>query len=605
MSKMMTLLISIMLLLVALSGCNPVEEYTLDELDAQINDEYERIQLLIPSEFTEEFLLPNPSDDSFTFVYRINGVLIVDRIVEYNSQPEDEEISISISIRKGFLTNQYNKIIIQRGYEDPDNRTETDILFDEVFLAIHVHIPDTLTSNLTLPEPSYTGVSISYNVDCTDIVRGRMVYSFPLEDTNCNITANVTYQSETRSRQIPVTMASVNHLPRVPEIHINTNGNVPILNDKAYVGATMTVVKNAFLPFPDITNMPLSIRTRGNSTLYMPKQSYKIKFDEKTRLLSNYAEKDWVLLANYTDHTLIRNSLAFAMANRIKMDFVPFYLYVDVYVNGVYQGNYVLTDQIEVSNDRVNIEENVSDIDTGYLFELDHTLDWIGYEASGQNYFLVDGIPFVLKSPNEFDDHYVSGHLDYIQNYMETVYQTLQNQEDYTDLIDEASFIDWFIVNEVFKNVDSGYSSIYFYKDKGGKLKMGPVWDFDLSTGNPGHLQYELRLPEGWYTARQDKNIFFFYLMQYPDFQQHLKERWNELYESAILPVLDDVFETSDSITYSRYQNFELWHIIGINFDWYTAPEIYELKTYDEQVWFLYDYLKTRIEWLNTEINGL
>jgi len=87
------------------------------------------------------------------------------------------------------------------------------------------------------------------------------------------------------------------------------------------------------------------------------------------------------------------------------------------------------------------------------------------------------------------------------------------NHQEYDTLIDEASFIDWFIVEELFKNVDVGYSSVYYYKDKGGLLKMGPVWDFDLSTSNPGHLQDDLRGPEGWYTSLQYKNIWFYYFI--------------------------------------------------------------------------------------------
>ena len=210
----------------------------------------------------------------------------------------------------------------------------------------------------------------------------------------------------------------------------------------------------------------------------------------------------------------------------------------------------------------------------------------------------------MIKSPQEEDQHYSITQKEYINDYFNNLFYTLINGEDYNALIDEASFIDWFIVNEVFKNVDSGYSSVYYYKDKGGKLFMGPVWDFDLSTGNPGHLQDELRGPEGWYTSRSDKNQIFELLMMYPSFRENLKIRWNEMYESSIITLLDEVFVISDSITYSRVQNFQLWDVIGTNEDWYTAPEILEIETYDEQVWFLHDYLKTRIRWLHLEINN-
>ena len=179
----------------------------------------------------------------------------------------------------------------------------------------------------------------------------------------------------------------------------------------------------------------------------------------------------------------------------------------------------------------------------------------------------------------------------------------LKNQRDYSNLIDEESFIDWFIVEELFKNVDSGFSSVYLAKDKGGKLEMGPVWDFDLSTINPGHLSDDLRGPEGWYTSRSDKNTWYYYLMQYPTFREHLKERWNEIYNNQVQELIQSVYPTADSITKSRYLNFQVWNIIGINYEWYTSTEVYNAKTYEAQVKLLYDFLYDRSIWMNEAIN--
>jgi len=136
-------------------------------------------------------------------------------------------------------------------------------------------------------------------------------------------------------------------------------------------------------------------------------------------------------------------------------------------------------------------------------------------------------------------------------------------------------------------------------------LKMGPIWDFDLSSGNYGHLQEDLRGPEGWYTSRQDKNIFFYYLMQYPSFRNNLKTRWNELYQDVIARLPDKVYEVADSITRSRYDNFDMWNIIGKDTSWYISPEILAIDTYEGQLWFLYDFLSERIAWLDTNINAL
>jgi hypothetical protein len=320
-------------------------------------------------------------------------------------------------------------------------------------------------------------------------------------------------------------------------------------------------------------------------------------------MLSEYAEKEWVLLANFADQTLVRNAVAYQMANDLDMAFSPMVRFVDLYINNVYQGNYLLSDQIEVSSNRVDVEEKSPNIDTGYLIEFDKRLYDEGLDVTEENFFLIEGIPFVIKSPDIEDDHYSNDQYLFIESYMRTVYDTLRDKEDYSLYIDEASFIDWFIVSEVMKNVDSGYSSVYFHKDAGGLLKMGPVWDFDLSSGNYGHLQADLRGPLGWYTPRYDKNVFFMYLLEYDGFKAALKQRWNEVYESVILQGLENVYIFADSIARSRSMNFDMWDIIGTYEDWFISPEILALDTYEEQLYFLYNFLETRIAWLNQEIN--
>jgi len=335
----------------------------------------------------------------------------------------------------------------------------------------------------------------------------------------------------------------------------------------------------------------------------MPKKAYKIKFDEAQYMLSDYAEKEWVLLANFADQTLLRNALAYQMGQDLAMDFAPMVRFVDVYINGVYQGNYLLTDQVEVSSNRVDVEEKSTDIDTGYLIEYDMRIYDEGLDTTEENYFLVGGVPFVIKSPDIEDDHYSHDQYVFIRNYVQEVYDTLVAKEDYSDLIDEASFIDWFIVSEIFKNVDSGYSSVYFHKEKGGLLKMGPLWDFDLSSGNYGHLQEDLRGPEGWYTPRIDKNVFFYHLMQYESFRTNLKARWNEVFQDVVIKMIESIYPMSDMITKSRYYNFMTWDIIGTYEDWFISPEILALDTYHKQLEFLRDFLIDRVNWLNTEIN--
>jgi len=589
--------------IVALVNIGDEDSYNEDVvLLEQVEAEFHRIKALIPLTYEESFALPT-SEEMFVVNYYMMGDLLTDFTVPFFQLKTDQEIVIEIHLEIDEISFIESIVITQIGDLEKYNQLIHEYEFSYIIDQVGWLLPSRFNSNVTLP--LVDDVSIVYSVDCTIIERGRVVYTFPDEDQNCSIEAIITYNDETRTADYPFVMSSFDNLPRIPQMHINTVGDAEITSNEIYTNAHMTVYNVPGLDNENLYNVPLEIRLRGNSTLYMPKKSYKIKFNEKQELFGDYSERRWVLLANHVDQSLVRDYVAFKLADKISDEFAPCYHFVDVYVNGEYQGNYLLTDQVEVSNDRIDVEENTSDIDTGYLVEYDIGLYRIGLEESGENYFLIDGIPFVIKSPEHTDEHYVDEQKDYIEEYFNLVLQTLKNYDDYTELIDEATFIDWFIVNEIFKNVDSGYSSVYFHMDKGGKLKMGPVWDFDISSGVPGYVSEELRGPTGWWTPRADKNVFFYYLMQYPEFRQSLKDRWNELYDPVILSALDDVFIGADSITHSRYNNFEKWDIIGVDWNWYTSPEVYDIKTYDGQVWFLYDFLEVRIEWMNQEINNL
>lgn len=595
---MKKILLCTLILTVALtlSGCsNKNSTNTIDS-------EFDRLSNMIPDEFESNFVLPNASE-SFSLEYYLDDTIITDYIVEYTPLPQNKNIILKLIISSGDDEDIFYMSIINLGNEQLYNQSLIDNHFHEIFTQIAQHIPSYMISNTSLPINNYEMTTIEYNTNCTNITRNRIEYSFPEETEQCSINVKVTYDGEVREQDYLFMMSAVSDLPKIPALYITTVNNQAITTKEEYVQGTLTLVIEGESNFSQIENAEMGIKLRGNSTLVLPKKPYKIKFEDKQSLLSDYAEKKWVLLANHVDQTLLRDYLAFSMAGKLDMRTSPSYTFVDVYINGEYQGNYLLTDQVEVSENRVDIEEKVSDINTGYLVEYDIGLYREGLENTDENYFLIDEIPFVIKSPDFEDDHYVIEQKEYIEEYFNTVLSTLKNKEDYSSLINESTFIDWFIVNEVFKNVDSGYSSIYFNKDKDGLLEMGPVWDFDISSGVPGYVSVEDRGPIGWWTARSDKNVFLHYLMEYPSFRENLQDRWNEIYEDVIEVVLDEIFYASDLITQSRYNNFELWDIIGKEVDWYTSPEVYDLKTYDEQVWFLYDYLKTRIEWINEELN--
>jgi hypothetical protein len=583
------------------------ENTTISQSLQKIEDVFQDYQTLIPDTIEDHYQFPQLSVEEVDLQILFNGHVLVNGLYQYESLAYDQELVFIL--RFTYQDQVMDKVISITQLRDQSLNTDEqiDAQFNAVFTEIRANVPVVMTSDFSLPVIDQSGVVVSYESSDLEIYRNRLLFSFPEESQYIILRVAATYEGQVRTQDIPIRLEAKDQLPQIPEIHIYTEDNQTIESNEDYTPGSMDLFTHGMYEGiqEDFSGASMGIRLRGNSTFFMPKKSYKIKFDIKQAMFTDYAERDWVLLANYADQSLIRTALANHLADDLQMEFVPISIFVDLYINGDYQGNYMLTDQVEATNDRVDIEEGSRSLNTGYLLEWDNRLYDDTLDHSDVNYFFIRGLPFVIKTPNWNDPEYIQDHYYFIEDYMLTVYLTLENGHDYSQIIDERSFIDWFIVNEVFKNVDAGFSSIYFYKDRDALLKMGPIWDFDLSLGNAGHLEEELRQVEGWYTSREEKNKLFFFLMQYPSFRTNLMNRWNQVYEDHILSLLDQVHLISDSMALSVHENFELWDIIGKNNEWYTVPEILESDTYAKQVWFVYDYLEARISWLNDAINQL
>ncbi len=548
----------------------------------------------MPEVLTSYDLLPKNIKDGYELRYFIDGDEVNGNSI-FEKSLNDESHKIEVIVRRGLFEQSY----VYNSKKDTKKLGITDNYFIDVFTTIDTKLSERIEGDTPLPYFENNEHEITYSSHCVEIKNGVLVYDFPTLSKTCTVTAHVTYNNERVSKSYKVKISSPALLDDLPKVYINTSGKE--MHDKNdLLNARLTVKAKKTVPHSKLNNEKITIRLRGNSTSSMPKKSYKISFEEQTKFLNDYKDKDWVLLANYTDQTLIRNALAFNMANDISSNFQPSVQFVELYLNNEYLGLYLLTDQIEVTKDRVNIEEHTTNIDTGFLIEYDIGITRFPKLLAKTNHFVSGTRTFVIKTPNDEDEDLVQKQNEFINEYMDNLFEVLRAKEDYTTLIDEQSFIDWYIVNEVFKNCDVGFSSVYLYKDTGQKLFMGPVWDFDLSSGNAGHFG-EKNGPTEFFT--QTRNYIFDLLMRYDTFREHLKERWNELYDDHIITLLDDIYPMAASITIERNNNFAKWNIIGKNRKWYTADEVYQAKTYQDQVYYLYTYLDERIHWLDTEIN--
>lgn len=337
-------------------------------------------------------------------------------------------------------------------------------------------------------------------------------------------------------------------------------------------------------------------KRRGNITWGMAKKPYRLKLNKKASILGIKEAKNWVLLANYSDKSLLRTSLAFKIGQTIGADFTNNFRPVELVLDNEYMGSYVLTEQVEVHKNRVNIteldenDESSEKITGGYLLEFDGRLDedfWFKTKK---------GAPITIKSPDEITPkqlEYISG---YFQAFEDAVFSEnfADPKEGYAKYINSDSFITWYLVQELLKNNDANLaSSIFYHKNRNEKLGMGPLWDFDISAGNINYNGNDN--PKGWLIRSSG---YFEKLFQDPAFNKKFIQKWTEFKKDV--PALDKfIDEQKEYLAYSQYENFKKWDILNT----YVWPNAIVTGSYNKEVEYLRKWLHQRISWMDTEIN--
>ncbi|OJX87396.1 MAG: hypothetical protein BGP01_00820 [Paludibacter sp. 47-17] len=193
---------------------------------------------------------------------------------------------------------------------------------------------------------------------------------------------------------------SAQQFSNLPTFYITTDSAQPITSKSTWLPGYLSIVSS---DSTERLSGPMTVRGRGNSTWNMAKKPYRIKMAKKTKLLNLPAhEKDWVLLANHADKTLIRNAVAFKIGSLLGFEFTPSARFVDVVVNNQFMGNYMLTDQIERGDLRVRLEKLDSTMSEqpalsgGYLLEID------GFASSEPVWFTSSqAVKITVKYPDD------------------------------------------------------------------------------------------------------------------------------------------------------------------------------------------------------------
>lgn len=401
--------------------------------------------------------------------------------------------------------------------------------------------------------------------------------------------------------------------PQLPVIRIKTVNSAPVTDKKNYVKGTFRIEDPDGLYWDqkvfEVEMTKDGIRGRGNSTWGMPKKPYKLKFDDKISIFGLGEDKEWVLLANYADKTLLRNVVAMRLSEIVGMPWTLAMLPVEVYLNDEYLGCYTFSEHKKVSKHRVDLDivgegDNSGDAVTGdYYFEIEQQMD-----ETTCFYSPVCHLPMMFSDPEEP----TSEQLEYVKNYFREAETQLVNKNfdpetGWQKYIDIESFAKAFIVNELAKNIDGNMrKSSFIAKKQGGKLYMPHLWDYDIALGNSQNHKNEFPIadssPEGWFikTCSLDGTVNWYTLLsQDPAFCAKVKEIWNKNY-STLHSLPNFIDRQALLISEAQVRNFRKWDILNDTSIWPNNPT---KGDYYKHVDFLKNFIERRMAWLDGKFN--
>jgi hypothetical protein len=348
----------------------------------------------------------------------------------------------------------------------------------------------------------------------------------------------------------------------LPLVVIHTKDAEEPYDKEHYIDATVTIIKDN----KKDTEATAKIRLRGNSTSNLDKKPYRIKFNEKQSPLGMLAKaKNWVLLANHCDKSLIRNKVAYKVSTLFEMKWTPNCMPVDVMLNGEYKGSYDLCDQVEMGKNRVELSEmNKKDtkepeISGGYFLEADGWAPKIG----DIHYNSTKGAVYVVKYPDE--DDIIPEQIEYITKFFNAA-----EEEAYNNIIDKfdiETFCKYILIEDLCGNGETFWSTYMTKERNEDKIRFGPVWDYDLSFDNDVRVYPVLEkkhfLCKFGTTAGTMEDLGLKILSNEKTIEE-LKKIWNK-YKIIVTPdlLLKFIDEENKYIEKSQKLNFMRWDVLN------------------------------------------
>lgn len=352
-------------------------------------------------------------------------------------------------------------------------------------------------------------------------------------------------------------------------------------------------------------NGRIKIEIKGSTSQLLDKKPYSLTTlqdddisNNNVSILDMPSENDWILNALAFDSSLIRDYLSNSLSSNLG-NYAPRGKYCEVVINGDYKGLYLLMEKIKIDSNRVNIQKmNPSDISTpnitgGYITKCDKTngdpIAWTFNNTIGNDVYFIHDTP----NPNTItaeQNNYIYNEFDSLETIMNV--QNASITTGFPSKIDIPSFIDYMLLCELASNVDSYQFSTYFHKDRNGKLRAGPIWDFNLAYGLD---VFGDRSQTNIWQFDNGDNIgasFWKNLYLNPIYKCYLSKRWNDITATNqplnYYVIANQIDHLSEQLSESRIRENQRWNTIG---------------NYNETISNLKTWIQIRINWMNSNLN--
>lgn len=461
--------------------------------------------------------------------------------------------------------------------------TPCTIIGDSVVECRILNITD---DRMLIPRFTFQGSVVTINGE--EAESGKKAYDFSTPVVLSVITAS----------KIKDYVVYVNSYTGLPSVWLDTNSHVNVANANQYYGGSIKIIDGpktragSGVTKASVKIMGLSpIRwyrpdfiLSNSEDLLLAKNGYFLKFNNNISLFNEPKGTTWRLLPNLNDMTFLHNQTAFFMGRISKLEYTPRAHYVDMFMNSRFFGNYVMTERPDLTEERVNIGSD------GFILN-------IGSDEAGQ-YFYGTYLerPVTVMAPGSPSAEYVSYANDFVVKAENALFSSNFTDENagWQKYMDMDSFVDWYLINEIARNQDGAFSkNCLMNLARGGKLKMGPLWDFEKAFGNTTKKE-----PAEGFVIKGVK--WYERLFQDPAFVAKVKERFDYFYTHQ-QDILSEINANAEYLRYSVKEDDYRWD----TYAGYKSSTVSVWAAYGSMVDYMKQWLVARMDWLKKEFDAM